>query len=155
MRLRTRAALTITFLFTLAFAATVPAGADSLDLSAYKGKVVYLDFWASWCTPCRLSFPWMSDMQNAFARKGLVVIAVNVDHDRELADEFLQSNSGQFKIVYDPNGDIASKYGFKDMPTSFLIGRDGKVRFVHNGFFPDHEGAYYQDVSALLNEKAP
>ena len=131
------------------------ARADGLDLSAYKGKVVYLDFWASWCTPCRLSFPWMSQLQARYGRDGLVVIGVNVDHDRALADEFLSANRGNFQIVYDPHGALAGKYDFKDMPTSFLIGRDGKVRSVHPGFFPNREENYAADVKALLDEKAP
>jgi cytochrome c biogenesis protein CcmG/thiol:disulfide interchange protein DsbE len=131
------------------------ARADDLDLSPYKGKVVYLDFWASWCTPCRLSFPWMNELQQMYGREGLVVIAVNVDHDRALADQFLQSNPSQFKIIYDPKGTIASKYDFKDMPTSILIGRDGKAHYTHAGFFPNREGSYLSDVKTLLDQKAP
>lgn len=131
------------------------AKAADLDLSAYRGKVVYLDFWASWCTPCRLSFPWMNEMQQTYSRNGLVVIGVNVDHDRALADEFLRASGPGFKIVYDPNGTIASQYNFRDMPTSVLIGRDGKVHFTHDGFFPAKEGAYAADIVTLLNQKAP
>ncbi len=131
------------------------ATAADLDLSAYRGKVVYLDFWASWCTPCRLSFPWMNEIQQSYGRSGLVVIGVNVDHDRALADEFLRASSPDFKIVYDPNGAIASQYNFRDMPTSVLIGRDGKVHFTHDGFFPAKESAYAADILTLLNQKAP
>jgi len=150
-----RVSVAACFLAILISVATVPAHAATLDLSTYKGKVVYLDFWASWCTPCRLSFPWMNQIQEIYGNKGLVVIGVNVDHDRELADEFLQANQAHFKIVYDSNGAIASEYDFKDMPTSVLIGRDGKVHAVHNGFYPNREGSYAADISALLNEKAP
>jgi thiol-disulfide isomerase/thioredoxin len=150
-----RVSVAACFLAILISVAAVPAHAAALDLSAYKGKVVYLDFWASWCTPCRLSFPWMNQIQEIYGNKGLVVIGVNVDHDRELADEFLQANSAHFKIVYDSNGAIAGEYDFKDMPTSVLIGRDGKVHAVHNGFYPNREGSYAADISALLNEKAP
>jgi cytochrome c biogenesis protein CcmG/thiol:disulfide interchange protein DsbE len=154
MRLRFKAAALLSFL--MASLVAVPcAHADGLDLSAYKGKVVYLDFWASWCTPCRLSFPWMNQLQARYGRDGLVVIGVNVDHDRALADEFLAANRGNFPIVYDPHGALAGKYDFKDMPTSFLIGRDGKVRSVHSGFFPNREESYAADVKALLDEKAP
>jgi len=131
------------------------AKAADLDLSAYRGKVVYLDFWASWCTPCRLSFPWMNEIQQSYGQYGLVVIGVNVDHDRALADEFLRANNPDFNVVYDPNGAIASRYNFRDMPTSVLIGRDGKIHFTHDGFFPAKEGAYVADIMALLNQKAP
>ena len=130
------------------------AHAEDLDLAAYKGKVVYLDFWASWCNPCRQSFPWMNGLQSDYAGKGLVIIAVNVDQDHDRAAEFLEHTPAQFKIVYDPNGAIAQKYDFKDMPTSILIGRDGKVHYVHNGFYPGKESEYLSHLTQLLNEKA-
>lgn len=129
--------------------------AGGLDLAAYRGKVVYLDFWASWCNPCRQSFPWMNRLQQSLGSRGLVIIGVNVDHDREQADEFLKSNGAAFKIVYDPDGAIASAYDFKDMPTTILIGRDGKTRYVHNGFYSDRTESYLADVNALLGEKTP
>lgn len=154
MGLRNSVALCLSILIFPLSIATIPARASDIDLSAYKGKVVYLDFWASWCTPCRVSFPWMNDIQETYERRGLIVIGVNVDHDRDLADEFLQSTPASFKIVYDPNGKIASEYNFKDMPTSVLIGRDGKIHSVHNGFYPNREGSYAADISALLDEKA-
>jgi thiol-disulfide isomerase/thioredoxin len=154
MKLRQKAKNLLPLLAFLPLILNTPARADGLDLSAYRGKVVYLDFWASWCTPCRLSFPWMNDLQQSYEHSGLVVIGVNVDHDRALADEFLHSSSPAFKIVYDPNGDIAGKYDFKDMPTSVLIGRDGRVHFTHNGFFPAREGSYLADITSLLNQKA-
>jgi len=124
----------------------------NFDINAYKGKVVYLDFWASWCAPCRLSFPWLNAMSEALGPKGLVVIGVNVDRDRAPADEFLRENQAQFPIVYDPEGRIASRYEFQGMPTSILIGRDGKVHAMHSGFFREREGAYYADVAQLLKQ---
>ncbi|MDE2183960.1 MAG: TlpA family protein disulfide reductase [Alphaproteobacteria bacterium] len=143
-------------LLALAFCLLTPAAnAAGLDLTPYKGKVVYLDFWASWCNPCRESFPWMNGLQNSLSAKGFVVIAVNVDHDKSLADRFLQQNPARFKIVYDSQGAIAEQYDFKDMPTSILIGRDGKVRYVHDGFYPDRKGTYVAHINELLNEKGP
>ncbi|MGB8364384.1 MAG: TlpA disulfide reductase family protein [Rhizomicrobium sp.] len=152
MDMRFRAAFLLLFLFYPFSLSASSTRADALNLSAYKGKVVYLDFWASWCIPCRLSFPWMNDLQNTLGNRGFVVVAVDVDHDRELADEFLQANDAQFRIVYDPEGAIARKYNFRDMPTSILIGRDGKIRSVHNGFFPNREGSYLSDIYTLLDE---
>jgi len=129
-----------------------PAGAADLDLSAYKGKVVYLDFWASWCNPCRQSFPWMNELQQRYGAEGLVVLAVNVDHDRQDAEDFLRNYDPSFKVVYDPAGAIAQQYNLKDMPTSVLIGRDGKIHYVHNGFYPDQETAYSGHVWSLLQQ---
>ena len=134
---------------------TIPAGAEPLDLSKYMGKVVYLDFWASWCTPCHLSFPWMNDVQQTYGGEGLTVIAVDLDRDRHAADEFLAENRGALNIVYDPKGDIARQFNFKDMPTAILIGRDGKIHAVHSGFEISRENAYLADVVSLLHQKAP
>jgi thiol-disulfide isomerase/thioredoxin len=123
-----------------------------LDLSAYRGKVVYLDFWASWCAPCQASFPWMADLQSDFGSRGLVVIAVNVDHDHAAADRFLSNHAANFKIVFDPNGSLAAKYKVSGMPMTFLIGRDGRVRTNHSGFFEKKEEAYASQIAQLLSE---
>ena len=155
MRLRFLAGLFPVLTAALLLLVPAPAGAAGLNLAAYKGKVVYLDFWASWCNPCRQSFPWMNDLQQTYGPQGLVVIAVNVDHERDAAQQFLQRYGAQFKIVYDPDGHIASTYNFRDMPTSYLIGRDGTVHYVHAGFYPDKEGSYVSDLQTLLDEKAP
>jgi len=129
-----------------------PAVAADLDLSTYKGKVVYLDFWASWCNPCRQSFPWMNELQQRYAANGLVVLAVNVDHNRGDAEDFLRNYDPSFKVLFDPAGSIAQQFNLKDMPTSVLIGRDGKIHFVHNGFYPDQEMAYASHVWSLLQQ---
>ncbi len=135
--------------------AAMPCRAATLDLAPYRGKVVYLDFWASWCTPCHLSFPWMNDIQATYGADGLVILAVDLDRDPAKAADFLASDRGQLNILYDPNGDIAKQFNFKDMPTAILIGRDGKVHAVHSGFEISHENAYLTDVVSLLHQKAP
>ena len=157
-----RAAVTLlidvrTFLIMslLLLGASATAHAASLDLSPYRGKVVYLDFWASWCTPCHLSFPWMNDIQATYGAEGLVILAVNLDRDRAKADDFLATDRGQLNILYDPKGDIAKQFNFKDMPTAILIGRDGKVHSVHSGFEIGRENVYLADVVSLLHQKAP
>src|SRR5579872_6640471 len=110
-------------------AAVLPAMAEdrqTLDLAQYRNKVVYLDFWASWCAPCLQSFPWMTEIQRIYGSRGLVVVAVNVDRDNQLAHRFLQDKLVNFRIVYDPEGAIAKQYAIRDMPTSMLIGPDGR-----------------------------
>lgn len=138
------------FLFVFLIILPLPVQAQDFSLSAYKGHVVYLDFWASWCTPCRLSFPWMNALQRDYRSKGLVVVAVNLDHDRASANQFLRQMPPAFKVIYDPKGQIAQKYNVKDMPTSFVIGRDGTVRYVHKGFIQSREGEYEAQVMSLL-----
>ena len=138
----------------LAFAAlasfAAPAAAQTLDLTQYRGKVVYLDFWASWCAPCKLSFPWLNEIQQEYGANGVVVIGVNVDHDKAAADAFLRETPAQFHILYDPKGAIAGKYPIEGMPTSFVIGKDGKVRSTHEGFEPSHENEYLRQLVSAV-----
>ena len=138
----------------LALAVLAPAAnAATLDLSAYKGKVVYLDFWASWCGPCKLSFPYMERLAYYYSKQPFVIVAVNVDHSRAKADAFLSTVNARFPIVYDPRGVIAAHYGVKAMPTSILIGRDGRVRYVDKGFFAEQMPIYESHIAELINDK--
>lgn len=105
-----------------------------VQLEQLRGQVVYLDFWASWCGPCRQSFPWMAEMHRRHAAHGLVVVAVNVDARMADAQSFLKSVPAPFRIVFDAQGKTPREYAIKAMPTSLLIGRDGRVRAVHAGF---------------------
>ena len=98
------------------------------------GKVTYVDFWASWCGPCRKSFPWMNEMQRKYAGKGLVIVGVNLDQERSDAEDFLSRIPAEFPVAFDPTGDAPTRYGVKGMPTSVLVGADGKVLAVHAGF---------------------
>ncbi len=131
------------------------SAAPVLDLGAYKGKVVMLDFWASWCQACEQSFPWMNDVQTAYGGKGLQIIAVNLDHTPAAGQRFLQDHGSNFKVVYDPKGDLAKTYKVSGMPMSVLIGRDGRVRFSHSGFYENKESAYESQINQLLSEPAP
>lgn len=142
-----------------ALVALVPAGgaarAAGLDLGPYRGKVVYLDFWASWCGPCRESFPWLSALAREFGPGELVVIGVNVDKDRQRAQRFLEDTPAGFPIVYDPDGRLAAAYQITGMPSAVLIDRQGRVRFQHVGFSTKKEEPYENDLRTLLDEKAP
>lgn len=131
--------------------ATGAAGADQvLDLAALRGRVVYLDFWASWCAPCRESFPWMSRLQQGLGTDGLVVIAVNVDRLHADAERFLHDHPAGFRVVFDPDGLLAEKFGVEVMPSSFLIDRAGRVRFHHRGFRLKDRDALAQQVRSLV-----
>ncbi len=130
-----------------------PARAAGLDLSAYRGKLVYLDFWASWCAPCRQSFPWLSDLVRRYGARNFVVIGVNVDQDRTRAEHFLSETPANFPIVYDPRGEIATAYKVAGMPSAVLIDRDGHVRFQHEGFSAKRKDLYEEHVQALLGER--
>jgi cytochrome c biogenesis protein CcmG, thiol:disulfide interchange protein DsbE len=129
--------------------------ATGLDLHAYRGKVVYLDFWASWCGPCRESFPWLAGLLRERASQDLVVIGVNVDKDRALAERFLGETPAAFSIVYDPEGELASAYKVAGMPTAILIDRTGAVRYQHTGFSIKKKDEYARQLRTLLGETAP
>jgi cytochrome c biogenesis protein CcmG, thiol:disulfide interchange protein DsbE len=111
---------------------------ETITLSELRGQFVYVDFWASWCAPCRQSFPWMNTLQRKFQDKGLHIIAINLDESDDPNSPairgFLAKAPANFKIAFDPAGVTPRAYGVLGMPTSFLIGKDGKVIFRHAGF---------------------
>ena len=126
---------------------------DSLNLAAYKGKVVYIDFWASWCGPCKESFPWMKKIHQQHQQDGLVILAVNVDQDKKLADQFLSEFNPDFKVIFDKNGKLAEDFKVNSMPSSYVIDRQGKPRFKHKGFHGTKQNQYEGELQSLLNEK--
>ncbi|MBC8209684.1 MAG: TlpA family protein disulfide reductase [Gammaproteobacteria bacterium] len=130
----------------------LPALQGEFDLAKLQGKVVYLDFWASWCIPCRQSFPWMNEMQARYQDKGLEVVAVNLDKNRALADEFLQKLEAHFTIAFDADGESAKAYNLRGMPSSYLIGRDGKLYASHIGFREKDKAKMEQAIQQLLNQ---
>lgn len=128
----------------------LPGRTGTIKLSDLKGKAVYLDFWASWCGPCKQSFPWMNEMQAKYGAKGLQVLAVNLDQKPEDAAGFLQQTKADFLIAMDPAGQSAQKYNVKGMPSSLLIGRDGKVALVHTGFHAASKAELERAIVAAL-----
>jgi len=114
---------------------TAPAfAAEPLDLAVYEGKVVVLDFWASWCVPCRRSFPWWNAMQARYGADGLVVIGVNLDNDPAAAAGFLQEFPANFEIFYDESKALARQFDVQAMPSTYILGRDGQTLARHFGF---------------------
>ena len=146
--------LFITFFFSLFLSANVFAEEGKpLDISAYKGKVVLVDFWASWCAPCRKSFPWLNDMQKQYASKGLVILGVNVDENPQDAQRFLKENPAIFKLIYDPKGQHASFYDLPGMPTTLIFDRQGKLAHRHSGFLTAKVQEYEQLIVQSLATK--
>jgi peroxiredoxin len=112
----------------------LPGKDGTVQLAKYQGKLVYVDFWASWCGPCRQSFPWMNEMQAKYGARGLQVVGVNLDAKTDDARRFLAETPARFAIAFDPAGATPRAYGIKGMPSSVLIGPDGKVLYEHAGF---------------------
>lgn len=113
---------------------SLPGTESPVSLQALRGQMVYLDFWASWCVPCRQSFPWMNALQEKYRAQGLIVLAINLDQDEQAAHRFLDQYPVNFTVAFDPQGKVAERYKLKGMPTSYLIDRDGQVLMTHIGF---------------------
>jgi thiol-disulfide isomerase/thioredoxin len=138
----------------VALLAAVPAleAAPPDALAPVTGKVVWVDFWASWCVPCRRSFPWMNTMHRKYGPEGLQIIAVNLDKDRALADGFLAEVPAEFSLRFDPAGHLAKQFAVQAMPSSYLLAADGTVLASHFGFktadAPDYERAIQGALAA-------
>lgn len=131
--------------------AGVVVASEPLDLSKYKGKqAVYLDFWASWCVPCRESFPWLNKVHSQYADKGLKVIAINLDAETEDAKKFLEDYPAKFEVIYDPEGEFATRFNLQGMPSAVLIDRDGKIFDQHVGFKEGRAEHYEKAIQKLL-----
>jgi thiol-disulfide isomerase/thioredoxin len=135
-------------------AVALPGRDGAVSLAALKGKVVFLDFWASWCAPCRQSFPWLNEMQARYGGRGLQVLAINVDRQRADAEAFLSQVPARFAIGYDSQGETPRLYAIKGMPSSVLIGADGTVIRQHAGFREDDRAALEAAIVAALG-RAP
>ena len=142
------------FVTLLLFAAAPSSAADTeFSITDHEGKVVILDFWASWCTPCRRSFPWLNDMHAKYEQQGLVIIGVNLDASREDASEFLEQFPARFRIHFDTNAALATEYGVEAMPSSFVIGRDGELKVTHLGFKVRQQAEYEAILIEALGEQ--
>ena len=142
--------LTITILLMTISGSSTAKEAKPFDLSAYQGKVVMLDFWASWCAPCRKSFPWLNKMQSIKSSNGLVIIGINVDEDAADAERFLNKYVATFKLEYDPEAKYASYYDIPGMPTSLIFDRNGKLIHQHSGFKLKNIAEYESAINEAL-----
>lgn len=125
----------------------------SRALSDYRGQWLYLDFWASWCTPCLLSFPFMNEIQEAKASLGIQVVAISVDRKEERLVDFLHANSSRFDVLWDAPGQVAKKYAVSTMPTSFLIDPRGFIVLEHKGFTLNTASSLRQTLERYVSEK--
>jgi cytochrome c biogenesis protein CcmG/thiol:disulfide interchange protein DsbE len=131
----------------------LPGAAKSVvELSAFRGQVVYVDFWASWCDPCRKSFPWMGEIQKRYGKQ-LKVIAINLDQERDEANKFLQKNKPGFTVAFDPAGKTAEAYKVKGMPSSYVIDQQGRIISSHTGFRVDDKDKVEKLIAKLINNR--
>lgn len=123
----------------------------SVNTSQFKGKVVYVDFWASWCPPCAKSFPYLNVLHRDFQSRGLQIVGVNVDKNTADAKRFLQLHPADFSVGADANGTCPKSFGVPTMPTGYLTDRNGVIRYVHHGFRDSDATELRSQVEQLLN----
>ncbi len=126
-----------------------------VSLADYKGRVVLIDFWASWCGPCRLAFPAINDLYAELHGRGFEAVGINLDEKRQDANQFLADRPHTLTVLFDPKGDSASRFGLDGMPSSFVIDREGRVRYAHTGYTPATLDDYRREILTLLREPAP
>ncbi|MFK7855338.1 MAG: TlpA family protein disulfide reductase [Granulosicoccus sp.] len=124
---------------------------DGFDLSDYQGQVVYVDFWASWCPPCRASFPFMSELSLQYGDQ-LAIVAISVDENKSDADLFLESFETPFNIVYDTAGELAAQFNVPGMPTSYVYDRDGLLLHRHIGFRKSDQDAIRGLIESAISQ---
>jgi thiol-disulfide isomerase/thioredoxin len=129
------------------------ADGNIVQLAAYKGKVLLVDFWASWCPPCKTSFPALDVLHREYQARGLEVLAVNLDERRRDADTFLRDHPHHLTVLFDPKGASPAAFGVTGMPSSFLIDKAGNIRFTHMGYSGNLDGKYRQEIAQLLAER--
>ena len=148
---------------SLAYAATVSGPAPNftlqsnaggqVSLASLKGKVVMVNFWATWCVPCRQEMPHLQALYQKYNSLGFELLAVNVEkNNAEGARKWLQETPVTFPVLFDPENQVTKLYKVQTMPSTVIIGRDGTMRFMHNGYKPGYENDYQTQVRALLRE---
>jgi thiol-disulfide isomerase/thioredoxin len=125
-----------------------------VSLGDLRGQVVLLDVWASWCPPCAVAFPNYDALYKQYRTRGLHVLAVNVDEHRRDASIFLEGRPHDVQVVWDPTGIAPKALKMKGMPTTYLIDRNGRIRFTHEGFSEKALPSYRREIEQLLQEAA-
>ena len=142
------AALVLTLSATVASAE--PA---SLDLAKYRGKVVLVDFWASWCGPCKQALPFVATLSRHYRPGDLVVITINEERQRAAGEAFLHQVQSNLPVIWDSAGSIGKIWTVNEMPTTLLFDRKGKMRFRHQGFVAGNTAEYHSQLDALIKER--
>jgi thiol-disulfide isomerase/thioredoxin len=125
-----------------------------VSLADLKGQVVMINFWASWCGPCRQEFPALDQIYAKYKPMGFTLVAINVESEKADAEKFLSATPASFPILFDPDNTVSGKYGVSAMPTTVLIDRQGRVRWQHRAYKPGDEAKYIEQIRAALREKA-
>jgi peroxiredoxin len=125
---------------------------SNIKLSELKGQVVMLNFWASWCGPCRQEMPLLDQLYQRYQPMGFTLLGVNVEEDSSAANKVLKQIPVSFPILYDNKNRVSETYQVRAMPSTILIDRDGNVRYLHKGYQPGYEEEYQQQIRELIRE---
>ena len=129
-------------------------GGGKVALADLKGQVVLINFWATWCGPCRKEMPLLDQLQKKYAPLGFTLLGVNVEEDGRLFDAFLKDVPVSFPILLDPANGVSKLYNVEAMPSTVIVDRKGNVRYVHQGYQPGDEQKYQDMIRALVRERA-
>jgi peroxiredoxin len=124
----------------------------NLRFSEQRGEVVLLNFWASWCGPCRQEMPMLNTLHERYSKLGFSVIGINVDKDPNLAEKILKDIPVSFPVLLDDTGAVSGTYNVSAMPTTILVDRDGNMRYLHKGYKPGYEQEYETQIKELIRE---
>jgi peroxiredoxin len=122
----------------------------TVSLAQFKGDVVMINFWASWCGPCRQEMPLLDDIYKQYKDMGFVLLGVNVEPDSHDANTWLQKTPVSYPILYDPKSQVSQLYQVQAMPTTVIVDRQGNVRYMHNGYVPGDENQYMNSIRTLV-----
>jgi len=125
---------------------------ENLRLSEYRGDVVMINFWATWCGPCRQEMPLLDELYGRYHRVGFNLLGVNIDDDTERALRMVEELDLHFPVVFDTRKEVSRLYNVEAMPATILVDREGKIRHVHHGYKPGYEDKYLDQIRALLRE---
>lgn len=123
-----------------------------VNLAQYKGQVVMINFWASWCGPCRQEMPLLEQLHKKYKPMGFTMIGVNVEPDSTAAANWLKATPVTFPILFDTNSDVSKLYAVSGMPSTVIVDRKGNLRWLHRGYKPGDENAYLDQIRALVRE---
>ena len=124
----------------------------NIKLSELRGQVVMINFWASWCGPCRQEMPLLDQLYQRYQPMGFTLLGVNVEEDSAAADKILKEIPVSFPVLYDNKSKVSESYQVQAMPSTFLIDRDGKLRYLHKGYRPGTEDDYQKQIRELIRE---
>jgi peroxiredoxin len=128
------------------------ASGDNLRLSEFRGDVVMINFWATWCGPCRQEMPLLDELYSRYQRVGFNLLGVNIDDDSRKAMNMIAELGVSFPVLFDTRKEVSKLYAVDAMPATIIVDRDGRVRHVHHGYKPGYEQDYLNEIRSLLRE---